>query len=71
MTVLQARACAALGAEGEDLMSRALLTVAQQRALGSMLETGQVKVADLNAIANLISITIAQRRQSAEVTTRS
>src|SRR5438132_6405686 len=67
LTVLQARALAERSADYESSMAQALITVAQQKALTTLLEMEQVRPADLNAIANLTRAAITQQRQSAEL----
>ena len=66
LTVRQACALADRSADYEGSMAQALITVAQQKALASLLEMEQVKPADLNAVANLTRAAIAQQRQAAE-----
>src|SRR5260370_14141007 len=70
LTVHQACALAELSASHEGAMRQALITVAQQKALATILEMEQVKPADLNAVANLIRAAIAQQRQTAQVKAR-
>jgi hypothetical protein len=67
LTILQARAWAELSAGHEGSMAQALITIAQQKALSTLLETEQVRPADLNAIANLIRGGLAQQRRTAEL----
>jgi hypothetical protein len=66
LTVRHAHALAKFGADHEDLTALALITVAQQRALDSLLEMDEVRPADLNAIANLTRAAIAQQWWAAE-----
>jgi hypothetical protein len=70
LTVRQACALADRSADYEGSMAQALITVAQQKALASLLEMEQVKPADLNAVANLTRAAIAQQRQAAELKAR-
>jgi hypothetical protein len=70
LTVRQACALAERSADLEGSMARALITVAQQKALATLLEMQQVRPADLNAIANLTRAAIAQQRQTAELKAR-
>jgi hypothetical protein len=70
LTVRQACALAERSADLEGSMARALITVAQQKALATLLEMQQVRLADLNAIANLTRAAIAQQRQTAELKAR-
>jgi hypothetical protein len=70
ITMLQARAWADLSAGSEGSMAMALITIAQQKAIASLLETEQVKPADLNAIANLIRAGLAHQRSTAERSSR-
>jgi hypothetical protein len=70
LTVRQACALAERSADYEGSMAQALITVAQQKALASLLEMEQVKPADLNAVANLTRAAIAQQRQAAELKAR-
>jgi Protein of unknown function (DUF3486) len=51
----------------EPLLARALITVAQQQALATLVEKEDVKAGDLNAIANLTRAAIAQQRWAAEL----
>jgi hypothetical protein len=71
LTVHQARALAELACDHQASMAQALITVAQQKALATLLEMEQVKPPDLNAIANLTRAAIAQQRLTAEVKARS
>jgi hypothetical protein len=70
LTVRHVRALAKLGADHEDLTAQALITVAEQQALASLLEMERVKAADLNAIAHLIKAAIAQQRWAVELKAR-
>jgi hypothetical protein len=67
LTVRQACALPERSAGHEGYMAQALITVAQPKALGTLVEMEQVKPADLNAIANLTRAAIAQQRQAAEL----
>src|SRR6266851_602893 len=70
LTVRHARALAQLGEDYEGLTANALITLAQQKALETLLEIGEVKPADLNAVANLTRAAIAQQRWAAELKSR-
>src|SRR5713226_3483881 len=70
LTVRHARALAQLGEDYEGLTANALITLAQQKALETLLEIGEVKPADLNAVANLTRAAIAQQRWAAELRVR-
>ena len=70
LTVRHARALAKLGGDYEGLTAKALITLAQQKALETLLEIGEVKPADLNAVANLTRPAIAQQRWAAELKSR-
>src|SRR5713101_2699227 len=62
LTVRHARALAKLGEDYEGLTAKALITLAQQKALETLLEMEEVKPADLSAVANLTRAAIAQQR---------
>ncbi len=70
LTVRHARALAKLGADHKGLTAKTLITVAQQKALESLLEMEEVKPADLNAVANLTRAAIAQQRWDAKLKAR-
>src|SRR5713101_4818570 len=70
LTVPHARALAKLGEDYEGLTAKALITLAEQKALETLLEIGEVKPADLNAVANLTRPAIAQQRWAAELKSR-
>ena len=70
LTVRHARALAKLGEDYEGLTAKALITLAQQKALETLLEMEEVKPADLNAVANLTRAAIAQHRWAAELKLR-
>src|SRR5229473_6116628 len=70
LTVRHARALAKLGGDYEGLTAKALITLAQQKALETLLEMAEVKPADLNAVATLTRAAIAQQRWAAELKAR-
>src|SRR5713101_8544121 len=70
LTVRHARTLAKLGEDYEGLTAKALITLAQQKALETLLEMEEVKPADLNAVANLTRAAIAQQRWAAELKSR-
>ncbi len=70
LTVRHARALAKLGEDYEGLTAKALITLAQQKALETLLEMEEVKPADLNAVATLTRAAIAQQRWAAELKLR-
>ncbi len=70
LTVRHARALAKLGEDYEGLTAKALITLAQQKALETLLEMEEVKPADLSAVANLTRAAIAQQRWAAELKAR-
>ena len=52
------------------MTAKALITLAQQKALETLLEMEEVKPADLSAVANLTRAAIAQQRWAAELKAR-
>ena len=70
LTVRHARALAKLGEDYEGLTAKALITLAQQKALETLLEMEEVKPADLSAVATLTRAAIAQQRWAAELKAR-
>jgi Protein of unknown function (DUF3486) len=71
LTMRQARALAAIAGGDEALMGQALMTIAQQKALETLVDMEEVKPAALNAVANLMRSVIAQQRWAFELKTRS
>ncbi len=67
LTVRHARALAKLGEDYEGLTAKALITLAQQNALETLLEMEEVKPADLSAVATLTRAAFAQQRWAAEL----
>jgi len=67
LTVRLAGAMGELADDNEALMARALITIAQQKALESLAEKEEVTPGDLNAIANLTRAAIAQQRWAAQM----
>jgi len=70
LTAGLARALRELAEHPEPLMAQALITIAQQHALATMAEKEEVKLGDLNAIANLTRAGIAQQRWAAQLKAR-
>ncbi len=70
LTVCQICGLAKPGAGHEPLTAQALITVAQQKALATLVEMDEVKPSDLNAVANLTRAAIAQQRWGAELKAR-
>jgi len=67
LTVGLARALGELAEDHEPLMARALMAIAQQKALVTLAEKEEVTPGDLNAIANLTRAAIAQQRWAAQL----
>ena len=67
LTLRLARGLGELAEDHESLMARALITIAQQKALATLAEKEEVTPGDLNAIANLTRAAIAQQRWAAEL----
>jgi len=66
LTMRLARSSGELEEDLEPLMTRALITIAQQKALATLAEKEEVTPGELNAIANLTRAAIAQQRWAAE-----
>jgi len=66
---LTVRLAGAIGelAEDNQPLARALITIAQQKALESLAEKEDVTPGDLNAIANLTRAALAQQRRDAQM----